>query len=209
MSSVDFKLYLITDRRQIKNASLPDRLREVVSLGVKAIQLREKDLSPVAFFHLAKEIKEICKKSQTKLLINDRVDIARALDLHGVQLTSQSLPAEAARKCLSSEKLIGVSTHSLAEAYLAENAGCDFILFGPIFQTHSKMKYGPPQGLSVLSEITTNLQAPIFAVGGIDPEKAKWCLEHGAAGVAVISAVMQAENVEKIIADFKKNMGDL
>ncbi|MFQ5770638.1 MAG: thiamine phosphate synthase [bacterium] len=206
---VNFRLYLISDRRQSQNRPLSEVIREACQAGIKAVQLREKDLPPISLYHLAREINEICQSNHTKLLINDRADIAQAVNADGIHLTSQSLPVETVRKCLTSLNIIGVSTHSLAEAQQAEASGCDFILFGPIFESPSKIAFGKPQGLKKLYELTKVVNVPIFAVGGIHPERAKQCVENGAAGVAVISAIMRAPDIHKIVKKFENSLGKL
>jgi thiamine-phosphate pyrophosphorylase len=209
MAEVDFRLYLITDRHQTQSRDLFSIVGEACEAGVKAIQLREKDLPASKLFSLAENLKSLCRQNSAKLLINERADIALALDLDGVQLTSRSYPVHAARKVLAAEKLIGVSTHSLREAENAQESGCDFILFGPIFPTSSKAKYGEPRGLGRLNEVARRIKLPVFAVGGIDPERAKQCRDNGAFGVAVISAIMNAENTERKIGEFDFFLGNL
>jgi thiamine-phosphate pyrophosphorylase len=206
-AGIDFRLYVITDRHQCPGENLQPVVAEACEAGVKAVQLREKDLSARALFELAHEMKNICHRYGTKLFINDRADIAAAAATDGVQLTAQSLPVAAARTLLKT-KLVGVSTHSLAEAERAADSGCDFILFGPIFDTPSKVAYGPPQGLARLRDVAKRVNVPVFAVGGITPPRSRACLEHGAFGVAVISAIMGAP-VSQTIDDFKNYMGEL
>jgi len=207
-SKIGFRFYLITDRRRCAAEKLQPVIEEACRAGVKAVQLREKDLSARALFELAHEMKNICHRSGTKLFINDRADIAAAVAADGVHLTAQSLPLPAARTLLKT-KLVGVSTHSLAEAEHAAAAGCDFILFGPIFETPSKSAFGPPQGLGRLQDVAKRVSVPVFAVGGIMPPRSRACLEHGAFGVAVISAIMGAPNAAQAINDFKNYMGEL
>ncbi len=209
MTKVNFRLYFITDRHQCTDKPLLDIISEASQAGVKAVQLREKDLSPIELYNLASETIIVCRKTQTKLFINDRADIAEAVEADGVQLTSKSLPVKAVRKCLKSERLIGVSTHSFEEARKAEDSGCDFILFGPIFQTPSKIAYGKPLGLKSLFDLRKMVNVPIFAVGGINPDRAKKCLENGAFGVAVISSIVRATDINKVISDFKNYLGDV
>jgi thiamine-phosphate pyrophosphorylase len=139
-------------------------------------------------YELASRAVEITRGSKTRLLVNDRVDIARAAGVDGVHLTSQSLPAEVVRNICGPEFLIGVSTHSLAEAQAAQAADADFVVFGPIFDTESKRAFGAPQGLDKLRELTSELQGfPVIAIGGITLDNFAGCVISGAAGVAGIS----------------------
>lgn len=125
--------------------------------------------------------------STTRLLVNDRFDIARMAGAHGVHLTSQSLPAAVVRQICGDDFLIGVSTHSLETAVDARAAGADFVVFGPVFETESKRAFGPPQGLDKLREVTKALEGfPVVAIGGINLENVIECFGAGASGMAAI-----------------------
>lgn len=122
------------------------------------------------------------------MLVNDRVDIARGASADGVHLTVQSLPADVVRNICGPEFVIGVSTHSLAEAQAAQVAGADFVVFGPVFDTESKRAFGAPQGLDKLREVTNALgDFPVLAIGGITRENFASCIAAGASGIAGIS----------------------
>jgi len=209
MPKVDFRLYVITNRLLCGERTLTEVIRAVCRGGVKAIQLREKDLPAKSIFNLAQEIQQICKKTGAKLLINDRFDIAQAIRADGVHLTSKSLPIEIVRKYFNSDKLVGVSTHSLEEARQAEVSGADFALFGPIYPTPSKAAYGDPQGLTKLQEVAKSVSIPVFAVGGITPDKAKKCVESDAFGVAVISSVMSTRDISATLKSYEDCLGSL
>lgn len=128
------------------------------------------------------------KGSATRLLVNDRFDIAKAAGADGVHLTSRSLPANIVRSICGDDFLIGVSTHSLETALDARAAGADFVVFGPVFETPSKQIYGKPQGLDKLREVTTALQGfPVLAIGGINLENVYECFCAGASGMAAIN----------------------
>lgn len=206
---MNFRLYLITDRHLCNERKLAEVVHEACTAGVKAVQLREKDLSPFSLYQLAGKIRKVCQATHTKLFINDRADIAQAVKADGIQLTSQSLPVEAVRKCFSEPKLIGVSTHSVEEAQRARESMADFILFGPVFETSSKAAFGEPQGLSKLQQITRVVDIPVFAVGGINPERAKQCMEVGASGVAVISSIMSSGNIKGTVSTYENALGSL
>ena len=209
MPKVDFRLYVITNRLLCGERTLTEVIGVVCRGGVKAIQLREKDLPAKSIFNLAREIQQICKKTGVKLMINDRFDIARAISADGVHLTSKSLPIEIVRKYFNSDKLVGVSTHSLEEARQAEVSGADFALFGPIYPTPSKAAYGDPQGLTKLQEVAKSVSIPVFAVGGITPDKAKKCVESDAFGVAVISSVMSTRDISATLKSYEDCLGSL
>jgi len=209
MPKVNFRLYIITNRLLCGDRTLTEVVGEICRGGVKAIQLREKDLSAKSIYNLAREIQRICKKSDAQLLINDRFDIAEAVGADGVHLTSKSLPIEVVRKYFNSDKLVGVSTHSLKEARQAEDSGADFVLFGPIYPTLSKATYGHPQGLTKLQEVAKSVSIPVFAVGGITPEKARECVKSDAFGVAVISSVMSTRDISATLKSYEDCLGRL
>lgn len=206
---MDFRLYLITDRHQCPDENLLPVVEQACAAGVKAIQLREKDWPARRVFEMAAQLKKICEPTRTKLFINDRADIADAVGAEGVHLTSQSLSVPVVRRILTPPKLIGVSIHSLAEAVQAQNAGADFVVFGPVFDTPSKRAFGPPQGLMKLKEVAQSINLPVLAIGGIDPQRAQMCRECGAHGAAVISSIMSADNVNEKIKEFETALGSL
>jgi len=206
---VDFKLYVISDRHLHPESDPLEPLRQSCLAGVKAIQLREKDLPARALFELAQRARKICPPGRTRLFINGRVDVAKAVQADGVQLSRHSLPCAAARDVLGPAALIGLSTHSIGEIEAAEREGCDFVLFGPVFSTPSKRKYGPPQGLDGLKEAARATRLPVFAVGGIEPDLAGQCVAAGAHGVAVIRSILLAQNLAHQIARFRAALGYL
>jgi thiamine-phosphate pyrophosphorylase len=190
----DFNLYLVTDRKQTGGRDLLRVLEQALDGGVRAVQLREKDLSGRELFLLAERSHKLCQAYRTALFINDRVDVALAVDAAGVQLGKPSIPVATARALLGSQKLVGVSTHTLEEAKDAERSGADFILFGPVYFTASKAVYGSPQGLSALKTIVDNISLPVYAIGGITLENIEAAKNTGVRGVALISAIVSAPN---------------
>lgn len=192
MPTPDFDLYLVTDRNQTHGRDLLWVLESALDGGVEAIQLREKDLGGRELFLLAESARKLTRRYHARLLINDRIDIALAVDADGVQLATHSLPIETARSLLGRQAIIGASTHSLEEAKEAARNGADFILFGPVYFTPSKAAYGEPQGLPALKKIVEKISLPIYAIGGIKPENIADARRAGVRGVALISAVMGA-----------------
>jgi thiamine-phosphate pyrophosphorylase len=188
----NFDLYLVTDRNQTHGGDLLWVLEAALDGGVEAIQLREKDLGGRELFFLAESARKLTQRYHARLLINDRIDIALAVDADGVHLSTASIPIESARVLLGRQQLLGVSTHSLEEAAEAERNGADFILFGPVYFTPSKASYGAPQGLAALKKIVEKISLPIYAIGGIKPENIADARCAGVRGVALISAVMSA-----------------
>lgn len=190
--SANFALYLVTDRNQTGGRDLLWVLERALEGGVRAVQLREKDLGGRELFVLAEKIKALCERNRASLFVNDRIDVALGVDAAGVQLGSASMPVEAARELLGERKLIGVSTHSANEAKAAEQAGADFILFGPVYDTPSKAIYGKPQGLAPLKEVVEKNSLPVYAIGGVKAENIAEVKAAGVRGVALISAVLGA-----------------
>jgi len=145
---------------------------------------------------LARELRSITGKFDARLFINDRVDVAVAVGADGVHLGNKSMPAAAVRKIVGNKLLIGVSTHSLAEAENAEKAGADFITFGPIFVTPSKMRYGAPTGVEALGTIKEHVRIPVLGLGGVRPDNILQVLRAGADGIAMISAILAADDIQ-------------
>lgn len=169
--------------------------------AIPLIQLREKQLSARVLYELGVCASAIAHGTKTRLLVNDRFDIALAARADGVQLTSQSLPADVVRAACGGEFLIGVSTHSLDQALLARDQGADFVVFGPVFHTESKREFGAPQGVGRLRQLTTELGGfPVIAIGGVSLENVTECFAAGAAGVAAITLLSDAGKLAETVA---------
>jgi thiamine-phosphate pyrophosphorylase len=188
--------YLITDGTAAPETFLSDKenilalVKKAVERGISMVQIREKRLTAGQVFELAAQAAAITgtRADTTKLLVNDRADIAFAAGADGVHLTSTSLPAAAIRGNFPAGFLIGVSTHSLEKAGAARNEGANFITFSPIFPTQSKINYGEPQGLEKLAGVVKALDGfPVFALGGINETNYAEVLPTGAAGIAGIN----------------------
>ena len=185
-------LYLVTDRTRTRGRPLIDVVEAALRGGVDAVQLREKELPVTGLLALACELRDLCRRYGARLLINDRVDVALAAGAGGAHLPVNSFTPADARRLLGPQALIGASAHSLAEARTAADGGADFIVFGPVFDTPSKRPFGPPVGLSALREVTRNVSLPVLAIGGITAERVETVRQHGARGVAVVSAILEA-----------------
>ena len=216
---IDFRLYLVSDRRVIKNGADGTAGAEVDALvnaieiacraGVRAIQIREKDLDAKTLYTLTRRVREVAGGNHAKLFINDRVDVAMAADGDGVHCPERGFPVPDAKRLLGPSRQVGASTHSLDSAQRAENLGADFVTFGPVFYTPSKKAYGAPQGLKALAAIAEIVTIPVFAIGGITPERAAQCLDHGASGVALISSILASDDIERTVDEFANVMGAL
>ena len=195
MPPVDFRLYLVTDRHQTAGRPLLSVVARAVRAGVRAVQLRERDLSIRELHSLAMELQR--ELPGLRLFINDRVDVALALGAQGVHLRESSMPAGVVRDLLQPSQLLGLSVHSLDGVMAAEQQGADFVVLGPIYDTPSKRVYGPPIGLSILEQAARKVRIPIFAIGGITATRARDVRRAGAFGVAVVSSVLRAVNIEQ------------
>jgi thiamine-phosphate pyrophosphorylase len=200
---IDFTLYLITDRKLFRDrASLYTAIEEAMKAGIKAVQLREKDLGIRELLAMAYKMREITGRYGAKLFINDRVDVALAVGADGVHLGTESMPVRAVRKILGGSMMIGSSTHSTAEAAIAADEGADFVTLGPVYETPSKMRYGAPLGCGVIRAATKRLSVPVFAIGGIKAERVDEVREAGAYGIALISAILTARNIQSSAEEF-------
>jgi thiamine-phosphate pyrophosphorylase len=190
-------IYPITSGKTTpQNPDILRLVRAAVEAEVALFQIREKSLTARVLYELVSRAAEITRGSKTRLLVNDRSDIARAAGADGVHLTTHSLPADVVRKIYGPEFLIGVSTHSLEEARAARDAGADFVVFGPVFE---KQGSGAPQGLDKLREVTGALgEFPVLAIGGITLENLHACLNAGASGVAAIRLLNNPETLKQL-----------
>lgn len=207
--AVEFTLYLITDRKQVPGGDLCAAIESALRGGVRAVQLREKDLSSRELYELACRLREVTARHGAKLLINERLDIALASGADGVHLGENSLPLPQARKVAGDNLLIGVSCHDRDRALAAQGYGADFITFSPIYFTPSKAPYGEPVGTERLADACRLLHIPVFALGGIKREKVRTVLEHGAHGIALISAILAANDPERAAREMLEEIGGL
>ena len=190
------RLYLLTDRHQTIQRPLTSVFTQALEGGVRLIQLREKDLATRELCQLAQTLSPLFATYQAQWLINDRIDLVLALNAGGVHLRTTSLPTIVARQLLGPERLIGVSAHSHKEVLRAESEGADFVILGPVFDTPSKREYGRPLGLQTFERACRSTRIPVYAIGGITPERVPELRRLGAYGVAVISSILQASNIQ-------------
>jgi thiamine-phosphate pyrophosphorylase len=191
---VDFNLYLITDRHQTGSLRLIDVVEDALKGGVKGVQLREKDLSSRELYELAYDLRKLTAQYAARLIINDRVDIALAVEADGVHLGLNSLPIHRVRKLLGNSRLIGLSCHNQVNAIMAQENGADFITFGPVYYTPSKANYGKPVGVEKLESVSHLLDIPVFALGGIKKENIPEVIAAGATGISLVSAIIAADD---------------
>jgi len=206
-------IYLITEGTATaqnfseKKKQILKLIERAVSSGIHLIQIREKGLPARFVFELASEAVKIARKSKTKILVNDRADLALAANADGVHLTSNSIPTKQIRRSFPPEFIIGVSTHSIGEAQKARTGGADFVIFSPIFATPSKARYGKPKGLEKLREVCQRLRDfPVIALGGIDETNFRKVLKNGASGFAAIRFLNNAENLRFLRSEMKRKL---
>jgi thiamine-phosphate pyrophosphorylase len=193
---VDYSLYVITDRRTAGGRPLVEVVQAAINGGATVIQLRLKESSTREMLSLGRQLHELTRRVGLPLIVDDRVDVALALQAEGVHLGQEDMPAEVARRLIGPDRILGVSARSVAEAKEAEAAGADYLGVGDIFGTTSKPDAGAPIGLERFAEIVSSVSIPVVGIGGITLENAALVMQSGAAGVAVISAVIGAPDPE-------------
>ncbi len=196
MPKLSSRLLVVTDRHQTNGRPLDVILETVLAVGSPAIQLRERDLAPKDLLALARTVRTLAAQRGSQLVINDRIDMALVLDGVGVHLRSNSMPVFVARRLLGEQRVLGVSAHSVEEVVQAESQGADYVVLGPIYGTPSKQAFGPPLGLQKLKEAAQRVGIPVIGIGGITPARAREVRRAGAFGVAVITAILGAADVE-------------
>ena len=192
-------LYYVTDRRSCPSP-VDIRIREALEAGVEMVQIREKDLEARELFEL---VRAAAVPRRGKLLVNSRADVALAAGADGVHLPSGAPAASRLRSFTPPGFVIGRSCHSVGEVCAAEQGGADFAVFGPVFDTPSKRPFGPPAGLERLREACRSARIPVLALGGVNLENARSCLDHGAAGIAAISLFQSGEAIASVVAKLR------
>ncbi len=195
-------LYLITDSGLTRKNALED-VRSASKAGVKIIQYREKNKNTLEMIKEAEKIGKLCKKNDVLFIINDRVDIALAVDADGVHLGSDDMPCSTARKILGNRKIIGLTVHNTAEAVEAERSGADYIGVSPVFETRTKPDAGKPGGIKFIEAVKKKIKIPFVAIGGINETNIADVLKAGAKSVAIISAIVSRPDVEKECKKFR------
>lgn len=193
------RLYVITDRASARQGLGPLQavVEAALEAGARFFQLRDKERPASETWQLGERLEPHFEEARADFLVNDRADIALGLGADGVHRPSTGLPVSALREILGERSIVGVSTHDYDEAREAERAGADFVTLSPVFTSPSKPDYGPPLGLSTFETIARQIEIPVYALGGITPERTESCLDAGAHGVAVMSGIMAADHPRK------------
>jgi thiamine-phosphate pyrophosphorylase len=190
----------VTGRKSLAEADATEflltRIRAAAEAGVDWVQIREREMNARALLELAKAAVAACA-GRTRLLVNDRLDVALAAGAAGVHLRGESMPAAEVIPWLRAgnapaDFLVGVSCHSLDDARRAESAGANYLFFGPVFETPAKKQFGAPQGVEKLAEVCRSVRIPVIAIGGMSGDRSFECLRAGAAGIAAIRMFQEA-----------------
>ena len=191
------RLYAVTDRMWLNGRRLCEVVEEALKGGATMLQLREKELSSEEFLREAKEIKKVCEKYQVPFIINDNVEVAAACNADGVHVGQEDMAAGNARAILGSDKIIGVSAHTVEEAVLAEKNGADYLGVGAAFQTGTKKDAGNISH-ETIKQICEAVNIPVIAIGGITHDNVMELAGSGICGIAVVSAIFAAEDLSLI-----------
>jgi len=195
MNSLDLSLYLVTDNSDDVERFL-NTIEEAIKGGTTVVQIREKTAETLDFYNLALKVKDITTKYNVPLIINDRVDVALAIDADGVHVGQSDMPCDVTRKLIGEDKILGVSAATIEEARKAEKDGADYIGTGAVFPTQTKDD-APKITKDDLKEIVDSIDIPVVAIGGITLENAHELNDTGIAGLSVVSAIMSSDNPKK------------
>ncbi|MBZ9686596.1 thiamine phosphate synthase [Clostridium estertheticum] len=194
-NNIDYSLYLVTDRDVLMDTDIYTEVEQAIKGGVTLVQIREKSIGTLEFYNIAVKIKCITDKYKVPLIINDRIDIAQAIDADGVHLGQNDMPADIARCILGSNKIIGVSTSTLVEAQKAERQGADYVGVGAMFPTTTKDDASAVT-INCLKEIKQGISIPVVAIGGISEINIALLKTANIDGIAVVSAILGNKDVK-------------
>jgi thiamine-phosphate pyrophosphorylase len=197
------KLYLVTDRELSLGRSLEEVVSEAVKGGVTVVQLREKDASTGEFIELARRLMKLLKPLRIPLIINDRVDVALAVDADGVHIGQSDMSYEDARRLLGPDKIIGLSVENFKDVEAANALDVDYIGISPVYGTPTKTDTAEPFGLEGLRKAVQMSVHPTVAIGGMNASTIAEVMAAGTDGVAVVSAICSAENIRKATSDLR------
>ena len=194
-TNIDYSLYLVTDRDVLVDIDIYNAVEEAIKGGVTVVQLREKNLGTLGFYNIAVKIKNITDKYNVPLIINDRIDIAQAIDAAGVHLGQNDMPAGIARRIMGNNKIIGVSTSTLEQAQKAEAQGADYVGVGAMFPTTTK-EDAKAVSINCLKEIKKGISIPVVAIGGINEKNINLLKVANIDGIAVVSDILSQKSIK-------------
>lgn len=195
-------VYLLLDEQWAPCHHLPAILELAAGCGIRLFQYRNKTGSPRDVFAKAKELREAAARLDVLFIVNDRCDIALAVEADGVHLGQDDLPLELARSIMGPSKIIGISAHRPEDVTQADRGGADYVGYGPLFPTTTKEAHEAPVGFAGLRDIRPLTSLPVFVIGGMTPDSVEKAVASGANGVAVASAVFDAPQMEQAMRDF-------
>lgn len=202
MKKFDLSLYLVTDRHCLRGRDFYEAVEEALRAGVTMLQLREKDMGLEELVAEGRKVQELCRKYQVPFLVDDNVEAARILGADGVHLGQEDDAIEKARSVLGAEAIIGISAHNLEEALKAQASGADYLGVGALYPTGSK-KDASLLAPGMLEKIVQAVKIPVVGIGGIHEAQLDQVLDQGAAGCAMISAILGAENIGAAVERMK------
>ncbi len=212
---IDWSLYLVTDSGLSRGRSLIEIVEAAIAGGVTVVQYREKGATTRRMVEEALGLRELCRRRGIPFIVNDRLDVALAVEADGIHVGQDDLPASLARRLIGRERILGVSAETPERAARAEAEGADYIGASPIFATPTKSDAPPPMGIAGLRLLSKAVAIPVVAIGGINRDNAASLIAAGATGVAAVSALVSAEDVESaartlyaLVAEAKGKMTD-
>lgn len=200
-SKIDYSLYIVTDRAILNGRDLCHAVEEAISGGATLVQLREKDVSSLEFYNIALDVKKVTDKYNIPLIINDRLDVALAVDAAGVHLGQSDFPCKVARKLIGEDKILGISAATLEDALKAEEDGADYVGVGAIFPTGTKLD-ADSVNIETLKNIKKSVHIPVVAIGGINENNFMLLKDTGIDGLAIISAILGKKDIIKAASVF-------
>lgn len=201
------RLYVISDRDIARGRPEPEVMREAIEGGATCFQLRGKNMTGREMYEIGKKLRQLATDTGTLFIVNDRVDVAIAVQADGVHIGQDDLPLLVTRELVGRHRLVGVSAGTPDEAKEAEKLGADYLGVGSVFHTATKADAGEPIGLKGLEEIVASVKIPVVAIGGIDSSNALEAIRVGACGVAVISAIVGAQDVREATRQMARTIG--
>lgn len=205
---INYSLYLVTDANLSRGRSHREIVESAVRGGSTIVQYREKNASTRRMIKEAGELKELCRRLGVPLVVNDRVDVALAIDADGVHVGQDDMPPEMARRLIGPDKILGVSAETPEQAIRAAAGGADYVGASAVFATPTKPDTGEPIGLQGVAAIARVSTVPVVAIGGINAGNAAEVMRAGASGIAVISAIVSADNVETAARELRRIVED-
>ncbi|WP_289049640.1 thiamine phosphate synthase [Acidaminococcus timonensis] len=202
MKKFDLSVYLVTDRHCLRGRDFYAAIEEALQAGVTLLQLREKDVSFQELLEEGRKVQALCRKYQVPFLIDDQVEVARALDADGVHLGQEDEAIERARAVLDREKIIGISAHNVEEALEAQRKGADYLGVGALYPTGSK-KDASVLAPGVFRQVVETVRIPVVGIGGIHEAQYGQVLDQGAAGCAMISGILGADDITATVKRLK------